>query len=324
MKSDTDPAQAGPAARAAAALAPGPGAAAVEPAIVLLNPQAARGRASLVAAPMREWLAAHAPEVPLLLPGSADAALAALRDLPAGTRTVLVGGDGTLHRMLPALLERGHTLALVPCGSGNDTARALGLHRWGWREALAHALTASASTMDLGEASADGWRELFISSFSIGFDAAVTDRALRAPARLGGMPRYLWATFGELGALRQHRLQIQCDGVSVHKGETLFAAAMNTRSYGSGMPAVPHARIDDGRLDLLLAGRFGRVGTLAMLPLLLAGWHLGHPRVRSWPFEHLVAEADRVLPLAADGEPLPSARRLELRVRPGALAVVRG
>ena len=296
---------------------------ATSPAVVLLNPQAARGRAARLAAPMREWLARHAPAAALLMPDSADAARAALRALPAGTRVALVGGDGTLHQMLPALLERDHVLGLVPCGSGNDTARALGLHRLHWRDALAHALAAPASRMDVGEASADGWREPFISSLSIGFDAAVTARALRAPALLSGMPRYLWATFGELGALRQHTLRAHCDGQPAHSGATLFAAVLNTRSYGSGMPAVPHARIDDGRLDLLMAGRFGRVGTLAMLPLLLAGWHLRHPRVRSLPFGHLRIESEAALPLAADGEPLPSARRLDVQVRAGALAVVR-
>ncbi len=293
------------------------------PPLVLLNPQAARGRAARLAAPLREWLAGHAPGAALRLPDSADAARAALRELPAGTRVVLVGGDGTLHQMLPALLKRKHVLGLVPCGSGNDTARALGLHRLHWREALAHALAAPASRMDVGEARADGWSEPFISSLSIGFDAAVTARALRAPMLLSGMPRYLWATFGELGALRQHTLRAHCDGRPAHAGATLVAAVLNTRSYGSGMPAVPHARIDDSRLDLLLAGRFGRVGTLAMLPLLLAGWHLRHPRVRSLPFEELRIESEAPLPLAADGEPLPSARQLALRVRAGALAVVR-
>jgi diacylglycerol kinase family enzyme len=61
-----------------------------------------------------------------------------------------------------------------------------------------------------------------------------------------------------------------------------------------------------------------------MLPLLLAGWHLRHPRVRSLPFEHLRIESEDPLPLAADGEALPSARRLDVRVLAGALAVVRG
>ena len=292
------------------------------PALLLLNPHAARGRAAALAGDLRQWLDAHSPATPLLAPNDPDAARAALRALPASSRVLLVGGDGTLHQMLPALLERGHTLGLVPLGSGNDTARALGLHRLAWREALAHAVAAPASRMDVGMASADGWQEPFVSSLSIGFDAAVTARALRAPARLSGMPRYLWATFGEIGALRQHELHLVCDGEPVHDGATLFAAVLNTRTYGSGMPAVPHARIADGRLDLLVAGRFGRVGTLAMLPLLLAGVHLRHPRVRTWPFVALQVESDALLPLAADGEALPAARTLAVRVLPAALSVV--
>jgi len=292
------------------------------PALLLLNPRAARGRAAALAGELRRWLAEHSPSTPLLAADDPAVARAALRALPAGSRVLLVGGDGTLHQMLPALLDGGHTLGLVPFGSGNDTARALGLHRLPWREALAHALTAPATRMDLGLASADGWQEPFASSLSIGFDAAVTARALRAPARLSGMPRYLWATFGEIGALRQHTLRLVCDGETVHDGATLFAAVLNTRSYGSGMPAVPHARINDGRLDLLVAGRFGRIGTLAMLPLLLAGVHLHHPRVKTRPFSVLRVESEALLPLAADGELLPAARTLELRVLPGALSVV--
>ena len=292
------------------------------PALLLLNPRAARGRAAALAGELRRWLAEHSPSTPLLAADDPAVARAALRALPASSRVLLVGGDGTLHQMLPALLERGHTLGLVPLGSGNDTARALGLHRLAWREALAHAVAAPASRMDVGMASADGWQEPFVSSLSIGFDAAVTARALRAPARLSGMPRYLWATFGEIGALRQHELHLVCDGEPVHDGATLFAAVLNTRTYGSGMPAVPHARIADGRLDLLVAGRFGRVGTLAMLPLLLAGVHLRHPRVRTWPFVALQVESDALLPLAADGEALPAARTLAVRVLPAALSVV--
>jgi diacylglycerol kinase family enzyme len=292
------------------------------PALLLLNPRAARGRAAALAGDLRQWLAAHSPATPLLAPTDPDAARAALRALPAGSRVLLVGGDGTLHHMLSALLERGHTLGLVPLGSGNDTARALGLRGLAWRDALAHAVAAPASRMDVGMARADGWQAPFVSSLSIGFDAAVTARALRAPVRLSGMPRYLWATFGEIGALRQHRLRLVCDGDTVHDGATLFAAVLNTRSYGSGMPAVPHARIADGRLDLLVAGRFGRAGTLAMLPLLLAGMHLRHPRVKTRPFSALQVESDALLPLAADGETLPAARTLAVRVLPGALSVV--
>ncbi|MGH9651016.1 MAG: diacylglycerol/lipid kinase family protein, partial [Terriglobales bacterium] len=46
----------------------------------------------------------------------------------ATTDAVLVfGGDGTIHRQLPHLACTGIPLLVVPCGSGHDFARALGL-----------------------------------------------------------------------------------------------------------------------------------------------------------------------------------------------------
>src|SRR6202165_1171258 len=42
---------------------------------------------------------------------------------------LLFGGDGTIHRHLAQLVQLGLTTLVVPAGSGNDFARALGLGR---------------------------------------------------------------------------------------------------------------------------------------------------------------------------------------------------
>jgi diacylglycerol kinase (ATP) len=74
---------------------------------------------------------------------------------------------------------------------------------------------------------------------------------------------------------------------------------------------------------LLCAGRFGRAGALAMLPRLLLGRHLGHPRVQTRRFRQLHLRAARPLPLAADGEPMAAVSELRVVVLHGALRVVR-
>jgi len=163
----------------------------------------------------------------------------------------------------------------------------------------------------------------FASSLTAGFDSAVGLRALAAPAWLRGLPRYLWATFGELAALQTWPMKVEVDDVTLHDGDTLFTSVLNTPSYGSGMPAVPHARIDDGRLDVLVAGRFGRVATALMLPRLLASAHLSHPRVTTRPFTRMTVTCAVGVPLAGDGEPLGEAREWRITVRPAALRVVR-
>jgi diacylglycerol kinase family enzyme len=77
--------------------------------------------------------------------------LALLRRRPTGSRVIAVGGDGTLNRWLPALLENQLTLGLVPMGSGNDCARALGLYGLPWPTALEHALRAPTQAVDTGQ-----------------------------------------------------------------------------------------------------------------------------------------------------------------------------
>jgi diacylglycerol kinase family enzyme len=260
--------------------------------------------------------------VALVESDSIERSRATLQCLPRSSRVVLIGGDGTLHHMLPVLLTHRLALGVVPLGGGNDTARALGVAGLPWQKALDLALRGPTRRMDVGELITPRLRVPFFSSLAAGFDAAVARRALEGPRWLDGLPRYLWATLGELASLRAHRIRIALDGAPRYEGEALFASVLNTRSYGSGMPAVPGARVGDGKLDLLVAGRFSRPGTLAMLPRLLKGTHLANPKVHTWTFQSMQIESDDELPLAADGEPLAPLRRFEVRVRAAAVSVV--
>ena len=289
------------------------------PALCLLNPHAANGRCAALANPLREALAG----VPLVLPDTIAAARQQLLALPVGSRVIVAGGDGTVHQLLPALVERGLQLALLPGGTCNDLARALGLAGLGWREALAHARQAPARPMDLGELSIAGQPpRLFMSSLTAGFDAAIAHRAQASPRWLRGQPRYLWATLSEISRLRVYPMRLAADGALLHDGPLLFASSLNTPTYGSGMPAAPGAHLDDGALDLLRVGAFGRLGALLMMPLLLTGLHRRHPRVALGRFQALHLSSPAPLPLALDGEPLPAAAELRVRVRPAALQVL--
>lgn len=294
---------------------------------MLLNPHAGGGRVRGLVQPIAQWLRNHAPDAALVQCHAIEEAKRTLRDLPAPTRVVLVGGDGTAHHLLPELVAGGHALGLVPVGSGNDTARALGVHAMPWADALQLALQGAPVPMDLGEFTLDdtagNTRGLFISSLAAGFDAAIALRAHRGPKWLIGLPRYLRATLLELQAIANQRIEVVVDGKTVHNSPALFASALNTRSYGSGMPAVPGARIDDGQLNVLVAGQFGRLQALLMLPRLLAGTHLPHPRIGTHAFTQLRLTAAQPLPLAADGEPVAASAQVTVRVLPKALQAVR-
>ncbi len=302
--------------------------------IVLLNPHAAGGKAAALVQPLRQWLAQHEPQIALEIPDSAAQARLLIDALPTSSRVVVVGGDGTLNQLLPSLLKGSHTTALVPFGSGNDTARALGLYGLSWQKALAHGLTATASQIDVGMAEFDvdandsvngnsATRSVpFISSLTTGFDSSVGLRAINGPKWLRGLPRYLLATVRELVNFRTWRMEVSLDGALVHSGKALFASTLNTRSFGAGMPAVPQARLDDGALNLLLASDISLAQTLLLLTRLLAGKHLSHPKVLTQPFQTMQIESATPVPIAADGEYLGLSRKITVRVQAGQLAVV--
>ena len=296
--------------------------------LVLLNPHAQGGRAAQRAPALRAWLAAHAPGAQLAAPEALQDSIALLQSRPEGSRVVVVGGDGTLNCWLPALLSRRLTVGLVPMGSGNDSARAWGIYGLPWEQALTLALQGSAQDIDTGLAS---WSDLqgktrdtpFLSSLTAGFDSAVGLRALNGPSWLRGLPRYLWATLHELIHLRHWDLTLHSEGHLKHQGASLFASSLNTPTFGSGMPAVPHAQLADGQLDALLAGSFGRLGALLMLPRLLVGRHLGDPRIACWPYRQLDIACAQGVPLAADGEYLGEARHVRIQCQADSLRVVR-
>ena len=112
----------------------------------------------------------------------------------------------------------------------------------------------------------DERRVPFLACCTSGFDSAVALRALNGPRWLRGLPRYLLATLRELAAFRMWNLTVHSEGKPLRAGLALFASALNTPTFGSGIPITPHASINDGLLDLIVAGRFTRVTTLLMLP----------------------------------------------------------
>ncbi len=293
-------------------------------ALVLLNPHANGGRTLLLEQEIRAFLRTGYPGARFVVTESISAAHALISDTPADHRVILVGGDGTINRMLPALVSTWRELGIVPLGTGNDVARALGIHGMPWKAALSHALTAATTPVDVGLLTMEGRDTPFLSSCTAGFDSAVALRALKGPTWLRGMPRYLLATLCELVHLRLWQLTVHVDGKPLRGGWALFASILNTATFGSGIPAVPHASIIDGALDLLIAGRFNRVTALLMLPRLLTGRHLSDARIYTASFSALAIHAVPPVPVAVDGEYLGEATEVTLHILPAALRVVTG
>ncbi len=133
---------------------------------------------------------------------AADAETRASDAVAAGARgLVVVGGDGVAHIGVNVAARAGVPLGIVPAGSGNDLARALGVDGFtvGRRSRrITEAEAAGGRTVTLGQL--DNGR-FFGCVLSTGFDAAVNARANRMGGP-GGRARYPVAMLAELGAFR--------------------------------------------------------------------------------------------------------------------------
>lgn len=96
---------------------------------LLLNPAARAGAHTGAATRAAERLRAAGHRVAIISGGSAAESSALLRAaLEVGTDAVVVaGGDGTVSLALQELAGTGVPLGIVPCGTGNDMAAALGV-----------------------------------------------------------------------------------------------------------------------------------------------------------------------------------------------------
>lgn len=270
-----------------------------------------------------------------------DAALADLGDaLDAGRvrRVVAVGGDGTLSRVADLLLTRTRpcspsgdpagagggagpvSLGIVPCGTGSDLARALGIPR-DPPAALQRALTAPTRPIDALEIrSACGRRRFAVNVVSAGVSGRVDEAVAALPFR--GPATYLRATLGALARYRPAPCRIRVDGELWHAGDLLLLAVANGPTFGCGMRIAPGARLDDGLADVVLVPRLPLNRVPTHIPRLYLGRHLSSPYVHWRRGRRIEIEpTDGATPLDVDGDPWPAAAAT-IEVHPAALHVV--
>jgi diacylglycerol kinase (ATP) len=288
---------------------------------VLSNPFAGKGRGAHAAALAIARLRREGAQVRSYAGTSAlqtaELAAQALREEPAVL--VIVGGDGTLSGILPAVTAQPVPVVLVAAGTGNDLARALDLPRHDPGEAAALALHGVPRVVDVGEVRSDLGTRLFLTVAALGFDAKVSDRTnrLRWPR---GILRYYLALLIELLRLQPVAFQLSVDGEALHHAPGTLIAVGNTESYGGGMPVCAGAAADDGMLDIVHVRPLTRLRLIRLFPLLLQGRHLSRREVT-----HRRARQVRVsapdLVIYADGERV-GAGSCTIELRAGALTVM--
>jgi len=256
---------------------------------------------------------------------------------------VVFGGDGTLHRHLSQLVKLGLPVLVVPAGSGNDFARALGLRRGrdsvaAWRRfcggednVRAIDLGVISGMEDAGESPAPresvaGTRHYFGSVAGVGLDGEVARRANALPRWLRGHGGYALTLGPTLFRFAPFPMKIftvdAAGGWAIRSDQhTLLAAFANTSTYGGGMKIAPCAQMDDGQLDVCVIGGIDPFKLACLFPTVYFGRHLSVRGVECFQAERVRVETETPLGVYADGE-FVCRTPVEVGVERGALKVL--
>lgn len=263
-----------------------------------------------------------------------------LTGLPASSgeadAILIFGGDGTVHRHLAQLVRLQLPVLVVPRGSGNDFARALNLRSVGdalvaWRQFVStkeNVRPIDLGVIDLGVITsplAGGapaphgptrtgnqkpeTRNYFCCVGGIGLDAEVAKRANQLPRWIRRRGGYVLSLLPTLIGFKPLRVKVQSElpGSSgtfaiQHDAPAMVVAFANAPAYGDGVTIAPHARLDDGKLDICVVGNMGKARLLRLFPSVYSGSHLSIPEVKYFQTERLRLETERPMDVYADGE----------------------
>ena len=250
---------------------------------------------------------------------------------PEADAVVILGGDGTVHRHLPRLVQLQLPVLIVPCGSGNDFARAVKLgsrkksvEAWrrfclngdnvrsidlGTISPISAARPAGAGAFDSAQGRSAPHEHYFCCVGGVGLDAEVARRANQLPRWLRGHGGYVVSL--PPAVLRFAALPMKLSLAEAEDPErlithserpTVLAAFANAPVYGGGMKIAPRARLDDGLLDICLITDINKFKLFCLFPTVYFGKHVGMKEVEYLQTRRLRIETEKPLQVYADGE----------------------
>jgi diacylglycerol kinase (ATP) len=251
--------------------------------------------------------------------------------LPSADAAIILGGDGTVHHYLPDLSRMKIPVLVVPRGSGNDFARALGIRTdrnalAAWKHFLA---TGHFREIDLGIIAPLGDVSLSVRLFcnvgGAGLDSEANRRANALPRWLRGHGGYLLSVLAAIRSFRAQRFVIDMQQTTSLQKKIdepgMMVAFANGPTYGGGMCIAPKANFADQQLDVCFIRQIGRGRLLRLVPQVFSGSHLRLSEVEYFKAARLRIETESPLDVYADGE-FVCRTPVEVTVVPNGLRVI--
>ncbi len=265
-------------------------AAPMEKILVILNPAARSERAGGTWEKIRDLPAATVQTTSA--PG--DARSIAGWAVAQGFATVVAaGGDGTINEVVNGIAGSDIALGILPVGTMNVFAAELGIPN-NLPKAWEIIQAGHTRRIDLVRAN----DQYFVQLAGVGLDAQVVQATSRSFKKNFGPLSYVISA-AQIAARPPPKLIVEHDG---HRREGSFVLIGNGRYYGGPVAFFKDARIDDGKLDVLIFKNLGYLDIARYLGTILMGNHTGLADVDYFQTKRVAVSSADDVPVEVDGE----------------------
>jgi diacylglycerol kinase (ATP) len=225
----------------------------------------------------------------------------------------IVGGDGSVNEAGSALVGQSTALAIIPTGSGNGLARHLGISTK-LSTAISLLNNYQVKTIDTGTIN----NHPFMGMAGTGFDALIAKKFAEYGKR--GFFSYFKIILREYRSYKNKEYLITYNDQTITRKAFLITAA-NSSQYGNRVTVSPHAKVDDGSLELCILKPFPGI----MMPWIAFRFFtrsIDKSRcMETLKGQHFVIEQNDEQ-CHADGEPIALKGPLSIDVKPASLKVI--
>jgi YegS/Rv2252/BmrU family lipid kinase len=291
-------------------------------AILVYNPQAGHGRARKILPNVESLFTKHNIEFDLFLTDYPEHGIEIVREVNFDSYDCLVaaGGDGTLFEIINGYFKNNSTkripLGILPIGTGNAFARDLDLDNSHIEDAIKIISNQKPRQVDVGFFKTHGQEYYYLNILGLGFVADVNETAQKL--KFFGNLSYTLGVFYRTIFLKTNLVTLEIDGERIER-ESTFIEISNTR-YTANFLMAPDAKIDDGLLDITLAGKFSRTRLIQCFPKIFTGEHVHLNEVETFQAKHIRIDANESKVLTPDGE-LIGITPVEIKCLPRAIEV---
>lgn len=288
--------------------------------LLIVNPSSGKGKAKKYAPRMKQQLEQLFDTVEVKETQKAYDATAFAKQAAAEGKTAVfcMGGDGTLNETINGLAEahKAINLGFIPLGTANDLARALKIPL-DPRKAIDLLPNARTVAIDLGKIN----NKYFINIIAAGALPKACEEVSAEDKTRFGILAYFIKGIQAHADQHVYTFKIESDGGCFTQKSSLLAAVL-TNSIGSFETAMPGAKVNDGKIHLVVFKNLEMLDTVKIASQIIIG-NIDYSKFAS---VHEIQKArisiigEEKLSTTVDGEKGPDFP-LELEVLPSFLKV---